>query len=240
MVGPGAFNGISLVRLGTRPLATKHGRDCVSIEVLPVTPDDLVFIFLHELAGRVFALDVGPCASEVQDEGTMLPGFLVLVEAGNLLGECIQLPLRYDVHPRGRQFIFLHELDSGVLLAHLDVLCVCLVVYVPGIAQELQRSLVASDEERTGIEAVAVVCEQIVDFVGVGHVPELFVDDIGDLDVCVGDQGVKVQPPYPVVLARLDEALGHVELPEDDGAVGVRFVVDDEVVAMAAGVVWTV
>jgi hypothetical protein len=228
------------MRLRTPSLMTRGGYNRISVELLPVTPDDLVFVFLHKLPSRVFALDVGPGAGKVQDEGTMLPDLLVLVETGDFLGKGIQLPLRYDVHPRGRELIFLHELDSRVLLAHLDVLRLCLVVYVPRIAQELQRPLVASDEERTGIEAVAVVCEQIVDFVGVRHVPQLFVNDIGNLDVRVRDQGVKVEPPYPVVLARLDEALGHVELPEDDGAVGVRFVVDDEVVAMAAGVVWAV
>jgi hypothetical protein len=225
------------VRPRTPPLATKDSRSCVSIKLLPVAPDNLVFVFLHELPGRIFTLDVGPRACEVQDEGAMLPDLLVLVEAGNFLGKCIQLPLGHDVHPRSRQCVFLHELDRRILLAHLDVLRLRLVVYVPGIAQELQRPLVAPDEERTGIEAVAVVREQVVDFVGIRHVPELFVDDVGDLDVRVRDQGVKVQPPYPVVLARLDEALGHVELPEDDGAVGVGFVVDNEVVAMAAGVV---
>jgi hypothetical protein len=110
-------------------------------------------------------------------------------------------------------------------------------VYVPRSAQKFQRSLVAAEKEGTSIEAVAVMREQIVDFFGIGRIPELFLYNVRDLDVCIGDQCIKVEPPYPVVFARLDKALGHVELPEDDSAVGMRFVVDDEVVAVATGVV---
>lgn len=95
----------------------------------------------------------------------------------------------------------------------------------------------AANEERARIEAVAVMCKEVVDFFWIGNILEFLLDDVLDFYIRVGDQSVEVEPPDPVIIARLDELLSHVELPEDDGAVGVGFVLHDEVVAMAAGVV---
>lgn len=96
----------------------------------------------------------------------------------------------------------------------------------------------STDKERARIEAVAVMCEQVVDSIGVCDIFELLLYDVRNFDVCICDKRVEVEPPYPVVFARFYELLGHVELPENDSAVRVRFVLHVEVVAVATGIVY--
>lgn len=211
-----------------------------SVEVLPIAPHDIILILLHELSCWIVTFDVRPRSCKMQDKGAMFPHFPSLVEAGNLLREGVQLPLFYDMYAGGRLLVVLHELGHGVLLAHLELLILRLVTYCHRIGEELQCSVMGAHNKRTPIEAVAVVGDEMVYVIGVRHVSELFLNYVRDLGVRVGDERVKVQPPQPVVFARFDQALDHIEFPVDDGAFGVRFVVNDEVVAMATGVVFVV
>ena len=62
----------------------------------------------------------------------------------------------------------------------------------------------------------------------------LLFDDLGDANVSVCYEGVKVQPPQPIPLILLNQSLHHVVLVPCRASVGVGFVVDDKVQAMAA------
>src|SRR5690242_952499 len=117
------------------------------------------------------------------------------------------------------------------------VLFLCLVVNCERVLNQLQRPLMTADKKRAGVVAIAIVRDEIIDCLGIGDIPELLLYDVCDLDLCVSDESVEVEPPYPVVFARLDEALGHVILPKNNSAVGMRLVVDNEVVPMATSVI---
>lgn len=59
------------------------------IEFLPVSPDDITFVLLHKLTRGIFALDMCPCAGEMQDELAWLPLALFILEAGYVLWKSV-------------------------------------------------------------------------------------------------------------------------------------------------------
>jgi hypothetical protein len=175
-----------------------------------------------------------PRAREMYNEVTSLPCLTMRVIACNFPREGIELLLLHDDRTRANRFILLHEAHHSVLFTHA---LLGLHLQRLRLAAKLQTSLMPAEYITPRVQAVAVVRKQEVDFLGRCGVGESFVDDIDDFDVRVCYQAVEVHPPYPVVFAGLDEALGHVEFVEADGEVGVGFEVDNEVVAVATGVV---
>lgn len=104
-----------------------------SIELLPITPNDVSLILLHKLTSGIIALDVRPRSGKVQDKCTMLPDALRLIEACDLLWKGVELPLGHDVDSVRTRLVVFHQLDCRILLAHVHILLFRIVMYSPGI-----------------------------------------------------------------------------------------------------------
>lgn len=172
---------------------------------------------------------------------TAPPGDFWLLIARYLIRKGVDHPLRNAGSHGFGCWVLLHELRDGILLAELRVRIDLLSSGLDSIhiIQKLERSLAGSYDEGAEIKIVAVVGEEEVEIVWVRRVLQRLLDDISDLDIRIRDQGVKVEPPYPVPLVLLDQAPNHVKLPPDRAYIPwVGFVIDNKVVAMAADVVY--
>lgn len=82
-----------------------------------------------------------------------------------------------------------------------------------------------------------IVRSEVVDLIRILHPLERILYDIRHLYVRVGDEGVEIYPPDPVPLPSLNQSFHHVELPVCGSPIGMRFIVNNKMVAMAARVV---
>src|SRR3954467_9709137 len=82
-----------------------------------------------------------------------------------------------------------------------------------------------------------IVRGEVVDLVRILHFLERIVYDICHFYVRVGDEGVEIYPPDPIPLPSLNQSFHHVELPICGSPIGMRFIVNNKMVAMAARVV---
>jgi len=172
------------------------------------------------------------------------------VPAPDLFGESIYGPLRNPL----RLFflsigVHINNIADTLLLTELEML----IPVCANAIQEIEGARTRANEHRSCVELPAItlgqqnsgnlkfgslpICrEEKIDLIWLRVLGKGFRDEICKCNCVVCNQGIKVDPPDPIVVSSFHNLLQHHELVPHNISRSIRFVVDDEIITVFSGI----